>query len=565
MRVTRRRRSSLAIGLAPVKPGNYGISSPSPRNVTFAPNVTPGTYVEPEGDQIDELDAASATNTLFPPSETPSPSTSRRREPAGRRRSQGYIPRPANAFMLFRADFVRQKHVPGSIETSHNSLSKIIGNCWHALPLEDKKIWQTLAKKEKAEHRLRYPDYRFRPVHNKEKKAAKKQAKAPVSLSDERRCEEIAAFMLDGKKGDALVEAVRQYDMLRERTETLSPEPQLGLYQPSQIHAPQPMYPHRRSSSVPPPTALYNPITLPSVPFLVGASAFQMGGSRGVSPVNSISRTILGQRRASSAQPMQSRPWSMDMSFAGQGTPEAWQLQRDWEPLPAVNTSLFQPTYLNGNGHEAFGFGAPSGTPSLHEESNDIFNFNGFSNTLSQPVHDLSLSISPLENIPPHAPLSPFSEASSANAATPYSACSYSSDETLGPLDPSRWVPDSGSSTAFSGSPAQSDAPLPGMSNLSPEPAVFAPLAMHSPPFVSWEQQLQTALDAEQQQQHMMHEQNYALEPGCAGGMEMPLDMEHFEFEYEQGVYPPGCAGPDPAVGGEMFGFADPMQTLEGY
>ena len=27
----------------------------------------------------------------------------------------GYIPRPPNAFMLFRADFVRQEHVPGSM------------------------------------------------------------------------------------------------------------------------------------------------------------------------------------------------------------------------------------------------------------------------------------------------------------------------------------------------------------------------------------------------------------------------------------------------------------------
>jgi hypothetical protein len=29
--------------------------------------------------------------------------------------------------MLFRADFVKQRHVPGSIETNHGSLSKIIG------------------------------------------------------------------------------------------------------------------------------------------------------------------------------------------------------------------------------------------------------------------------------------------------------------------------------------------------------------------------------------------------------------------------------------------------------
>ena len=38
-----------------------------------------------------------------------------KRCPPDKRRSMGYIPRPPNAFMLFRADFVRQEHVPGSI------------------------------------------------------------------------------------------------------------------------------------------------------------------------------------------------------------------------------------------------------------------------------------------------------------------------------------------------------------------------------------------------------------------------------------------------------------------
>ncbi|KAF9558778.1 hypothetical protein CPC08DRAFT_616637, partial [Agrocybe pediades] len=78
-----------------------------------------------------------------------------------------YIPRPPNAFMLFRADFVRQKHVPGSIETDHGSLSRIIGTCWRQLPLEEKRVWEIKAKQEKAAHKARYPDYRFRPVHNK--------------------------------------------------------------------------------------------------------------------------------------------------------------------------------------------------------------------------------------------------------------------------------------------------------------------------------------------------------------------------------------------------------------
>jgi hypothetical protein len=95
--------------------------------VTFAPNVTPGTYVEPELPSPDDSDPSSPSSKLFPPSQLPAPAPARRRVPPGKRRSMGYIPRPPNAFMLFRADFVRQKHVPGSIETNHGSLSKIIG------------------------------------------------------------------------------------------------------------------------------------------------------------------------------------------------------------------------------------------------------------------------------------------------------------------------------------------------------------------------------------------------------------------------------------------------------
>lgn len=142
----RRRRSSLGIGeyrspffawhllsvragasLSSIKPGNYGIST-SPRNVTFAPNVTPGTFVEDaEGNEDLTAEVPSPSDALFPPADAPNSAPTRRRQPPGKRRSQGYIPRPPNAFMLFRANFVRQRHVPGSIETNHGSLSKIIG------------------------------------------------------------------------------------------------------------------------------------------------------------------------------------------------------------------------------------------------------------------------------------------------------------------------------------------------------------------------------------------------------------------------------------------------------
>ena len=136
IRLSHRRRSSTYSPTQEVKPGIYGISSSSSsahRPVTFAPNVTPVSYVETDlTGSADDLDPnAAPTSSLFPPLQTPAPPPTRRRLPPGKRPSMGYIPRPPNAFMLFRADFVRQKHVPGSIETNHGSLSKIIGTFPH--------------------------------------------------------------------------------------------------------------------------------------------------------------------------------------------------------------------------------------------------------------------------------------------------------------------------------------------------------------------------------------------------------------------------------------------------
>ena len=112
--------------------------------------------------------AAPVANTLFPPSSTPATPPARKRCPPGKYRLTGCIPRPPDAFMLFRADFVRQKHVPWSIEMNQGSLAKIIslfafhslcylmashlisftylGNCWLVLPLEEKRVWEVRAK-----------------------------------------------------------------------------------------------------------------------------------------------------------------------------------------------------------------------------------------------------------------------------------------------------------------------------------------------------------------------------------------------------------------------------------
>ncbi|EEB91736.1 hypothetical protein MPER_09858 [Moniliophthora perniciosa FA553] len=39
----------------------------------------------------------------------------------------GYIPRPPNAFILFRSSFIRSQKISGKVEGNHSTLSKIIG------------------------------------------------------------------------------------------------------------------------------------------------------------------------------------------------------------------------------------------------------------------------------------------------------------------------------------------------------------------------------------------------------------------------------------------------------
>ncbi|KAJ7240466.1 hypothetical protein C8J57DRAFT_1085775 [Mycena rebaudengoi] len=212
------------------QPGTYGYTPPtSPQvPVTFAPSVTPISYSAPSPTPSPFGSPSLTTDLplpLFPPSATPAPPPTKRRVPPGRKHSQ-YIPRPPNAFMLFRADFVRQKHIPGSIETNIGSLSKIIGNCWRVLPLPEKYVWETKAKDAKAEHKLKYPDYKFRPVHNKRGAAPAATVKGQLTPQEDKpRCEEVAALLLQGKKGEKLAWAVRDLDSRRQAELAQSPPP----------------------------------------------------------------------------------------------------------------------------------------------------------------------------------------------------------------------------------------------------------------------------------------------------------------------------------------------------
>jgi len=65
-------------------------------------------------------------------------------------------PRPSNAFLLFRSDFLKRKLVPKDQEARQQKLSIIAAKCWHKLSPEEKNKWYLEAEREKKEHANRY-------------------------------------------------------------------------------------------------------------------------------------------------------------------------------------------------------------------------------------------------------------------------------------------------------------------------------------------------------------------------------------------------------------------------
>lgn len=51
-----------------------------------------------------------------------------------RKHDESYIPRPPNAFILFRSSFIHSQKISGKVEGNNSQLSKIIGTCFVLLP-----------------------------------------------------------------------------------------------------------------------------------------------------------------------------------------------------------------------------------------------------------------------------------------------------------------------------------------------------------------------------------------------------------------------------------------------
>ncbi|KAI9787832.1 MAG: hypothetical protein M1816_007399 [Peltula sp. TS41687] len=82
------------------------------------------------------------------------------------------IPRPRNAFMLYRQHF-QASLVAQNPGLPNPEISKIIGRQWKLEPQEVRDSWDALAEEEKARHLQQYPNYKYQP---------RRKGKGPAAL-----------------------------------------------------------------------------------------------------------------------------------------------------------------------------------------------------------------------------------------------------------------------------------------------------------------------------------------------------------------------------------------------
>lgn len=79
------------------------------------------------------------------------------------------IPRPRNAFILFRQKYHQAVLDEDLLVKTNPEVSRELGRRWRSLPPQEKEHWNRLAEEEKANHAKRFPGYRYTPRRNGKK------------------------------------------------------------------------------------------------------------------------------------------------------------------------------------------------------------------------------------------------------------------------------------------------------------------------------------------------------------------------------------------------------------
>lgn len=166
----------------------------SPDMVLRYPSLSPVSPL------ISEPDDTSVRTTLPRPTQLPI-----RRGSHSRKRAPDHIPRPPNAFMMFRSHYCVKIKNESSPENNHAIISKQAGEVWRSMSDLEKSDFHRLAYAEKMLHASRYPDYKYAPNF---KKAAPPKRRPSKRKDEEDRCIKVASLVRQGIVGNELASAM---------------------------------------------------------------------------------------------------------------------------------------------------------------------------------------------------------------------------------------------------------------------------------------------------------------------------------------------------------------------
>ncbi|KAJ6519071.1 hypothetical protein C8R45DRAFT_1065874 [Mycena sanguinolenta] len=145
------------------------------------PPILGWTPSSPEGDVVDiaacqftfQLDGARDDSPSMPSAEVSSPPSSMGLMTTTATET---IPRPPNAFIIFRTEYARLHYTPKGARSRRDvskslqsgaTVSRKAGDAWHLLPPDQKLYYHQLAVQAKKKHAQDYPGYQYRPRRRK--------------------------------------------------------------------------------------------------------------------------------------------------------------------------------------------------------------------------------------------------------------------------------------------------------------------------------------------------------------------------------------------------------------
>ncbi|CAG8504231.1 11007_t:CDS:1 [Ambispora gerdemannii] len=145
------------------KSGSKPMDIPKPNNNTSVPSND--EYASNIDTPNNITNNTSSSSSL--PSSTSNSSTSSRLSAYRKRKAdKNYIPRPKNCFMAYR-EHIKEKFLADNPGLNNKVVSVLAAKMWNNEPESVKEYWRERAKQLKLEHKLKYPDYKFKPQKKK--------------------------------------------------------------------------------------------------------------------------------------------------------------------------------------------------------------------------------------------------------------------------------------------------------------------------------------------------------------------------------------------------------------